>query len=227
MANVTVSGSLTLASGASIPLQNTSQAEGTEFTLQTNSTYTVTQQNPGDYAPGAKVTHATIQAPNGIAYAYILRQGVIAAVLPVSIKGVSGAGPIPLLSAFTLQPGDQIRVMASTAASRLAAVCVATSKGVHRIFTVTPSGAATNEPTDLQTGNSVGDTLQGQTIAAAFCTSVDGSKIDGAGCLMLNEQGIPIGAPVMCNNPQTAPVGWSSVAIPVALNFKWSIVTTS
>ena len=52
MASVTVSGFLNCSDGTVIPLQNTSQAEGTEFTLQTNATYTVSQQNAGDYAPG-------------------------------------------------------------------------------------------------------------------------------------------------------------------------------
>ena len=226
MANVTVSGFLNTSSGMVIPLQNTSQAEGTEFTLQTNATYTVTQQNIGDYAPGQTIVSGSIQAPNGISYAYILRNGLVAALIPVSVKGTSCEAPLPLCAPFTLQPGDQVRVLHLAAAARNLAVCVYTNRGVSRIFTVTPSGAATNTPVDLQTGNSVGDTLQGQVVMKAFCTSVDGAKIDGGGCLMLNETGTVSGG-IAANNPINAPVNFASVAIPCALNYNWTVVTTS
>jgi hypothetical protein len=226
MASVTVSGFLNCSDGTVIPLQNTSQAEGTEFTLQTNATYTVSQQNVGDYAPGRTIISGSIQAPNGISYAYILRQGLVAAILPVSIKGTSGAGGFPLCAPFTLQPGDQVRCLHLTATARNLAVCVYTNRGVSRIFTVTPSGAATNEPVDLQTGNSVGDTLQGQVVTKAFVTSVDGSKIDGGGCLMLNEAGTVSGA-IPANNPINSDVYYSMVSIPCALNYAWTVVTTS
>jgi len=226
MANVTISGFLNCTDGTVIPLQNTSQAEGTEFTLQTNATYTVTQQNAGDYAPGRTIVSASIQSANGISYAYILRNGLVAAILPVSVKGTSGMGAFPLCAPFTLQPGDQIRVLALAAASRNLAVCVYTNRGVSRIFVVTPSGGATNTPVDLQTGNSVGDTLQGQIIMKAFVTSVDGSKIDGGGCLMLNEAGTVSGG-IPANNPINDDVYFSTVNIPCALNYNWTVVTTS
>ena len=110
MASVTVSGFLNCADGTVIPLQNTSQAEGTEFTLQTNATYTVSQQNIGDYAQGKTVTSGLVTSDNSIAYAYILRQGLVAVTLPIGSRtaGGSGANPLPLCKAFTLQPGDKV-----------------------------------------------------------------------------------------------------------------------
>jgi len=226
MANVTISGYLNCTDGTVIPLQNTSQAEGTEFDLKTNVTYTVSASNVGDYAPGKVIVSGSIQAANGIAYCYILRQGVIAALLPVSVKGASGLAAMPLCQPFQLQPGDVVRCMANSASDREAALCVYTNRGVSRIFVVTPSGAATNEPVDLQTGNSLGDTLQGQVILKAFCTSVDQSKIDGGGAVALNQEGIPVGV-VPANSPIVESVYFSNVQIPVALNYTWSLVTTS
>ena len=117
--------------------------------------------------------------------------------------------------------------MVNTAADREAAVCVYTNRGVSRIFAVTPSGAANNEPVDIQTGNSVGDTLQGQVIVKAFCTSVDGNKIDGGGCLMLNEKGMPVGQPIQTNTPLETPPYFQNVTIPCALNYVWRITTSS
>jgi hypothetical protein len=226
MANVTISGMLVCSDGTNIPLQNTSQAEGTEFNLQTNSTYTTVQQTAGDYAPGKTISHATIQAANGISYAYILRQGLIGVILPIAVKGAAQDGPVPLVKPWTLQPGDQVRVMANTAADRECAVSVYTSTGTCRIFTVTPTGGATNEPVDLQTGESLGSTLQNQTIVRAFCSSVDGNKIDGGGVLAIDEKGVPVGC-IPANSPIVQSLTWGAVNIPVALNYKFSEVTTS
>ena len=225
MANVNVSGFLNCSDGTVIPLSAT-LAEGTESNLTTNTTYTVAASNIGDFAPGKTVVSGSIQGQNGIAYAYILRQGLVAAIIPVSKKGISGDGAYPLCAPFTLQAGDILRCMANTATDREAAVCVYTNRGVSRIFVVTPSGGATNEPVDLQTGNGLGDTLQGQVIVKAFCTSIDGNKIDGGGSLALNEKGIPVGA-VPANSPLSSAVYFSNVSIPVALNYKWTLVTSS
>lgn len=227
MANVTVSGYLMTADGTQIPLEVDSQAEGTEFNMTTNTSYTNQAVNVGDYAPGQRVVKGLIEAPNGIAYAYLLRQGVVLAHIPVSIKGCSPVETSICGGGFTLQAGDIVRVMASTAASRLAAVCVYTNQGVSRIFHVTPSSGTNNEPVDLQTGNSVGDTLQGQTLVKAWCTSVDGSKIDSGGVLMLNAQGMPAGAPILANSPIVTPIYPQAHAIPCALNYTFRLTTSS
>ena len=225
MANVSVSGYLKCSDGTLIDLQNTSQAEGTEFDLKTNTTYSVAASQVGDYAPGKQVVAGLIQGHNMIAYAYILRQGVVEAIIPVAKKGISPVDDT-LCRPFTLQAGDIVRCMVNTAADREAVVCVYTNRGVSRIFTVTPTGAATNELVDLQTGNSVGDTLQGQVIIKATGNSVDANKIDGGGSLMLNEKGMPVGVVTM-NAPTESPLYFANVRIPVALNYQWAMVTSS
>jgi hypothetical protein len=224
MANVTVSGNLFATDGTVIPLQATI-AEGTESNLTTNTTYSVTASNVGDYAPGKTIMSGYVQSANSISYAYILRQGVIEALIPIGKKGISPVA-YGLCRPFTLQAGDIVRVMVNTAADRECAVYAYTNRGVSRIFTVTPTGAATNEPVDLQTGLSVGETLQGQVIVKALATSVDGNKIDGGGAVMLNEKGMPAGVVPINTVQETAPY-FSDVSIPVALNYQWAVVTSS
>ena len=227
MANVNVSGILKCSDGTIIPLDAT-LAEGTESNLTTNTDYTVTASNVGDYAPSKTVTHGFVQADHNISYAYILRQGLIATIIPVGVKGLAGSAPLPLCRPFTLIPGDIVRVLASTAASRATATCVYTNQGVYRIFDVA-SASGNVEPVDLQTNNSVGDTLQGQVIMKAFTTagSLGNSElVDGGGCLMLNEKGMPVGA-VPANSPANQPVFWSDVQIPVALNYTWRISSSA
>jgi hypothetical protein len=227
MANVNVSGILTCSDGTIIPLDATI-GEGAEANLTTNTDYTVSASNVGDYAPGKVVTHAYIQADHNVSYAYILRQGLIATILPIGVKGLAGSAPLPLCAPFQLQPGDIVRVLVLAASSRASAVCVYTNQGVYRIFDVaTASGNV--EPVDLQTNNSVGDTLQGQVIMKAFCNagSLGNTElVDGGGALLLNEKGMPVGA-VPANSPANQPVYWSDVRIPVALNYTWRITSSA
>ena len=77
MANVTIVGFLRTNTGDQIPLRTDSVAEGTETTITTDANLTTTAQDVGTYKPGVSVMSGEITAPNGIAYAYILRQGVV------------------------------------------------------------------------------------------------------------------------------------------------------
>lgn len=227
MASVTVSGFLNCADGTQLNLEATI-TEGTESNLTMNTDFSVTTGvQVGDYYPGGHVVSGLVMPTNGISYAYLLRQGVVLAIIPVGKKGIAPVAQELCGNGFTLQAGDIVRVMANTAADREAAVCVYTNRGVSRIFHVTPTGGADNEPIDIQTGNSVGDTLQGQVIVKAFCTTVDGNKIDGGGCLMLNEKGMPVGQPINCNDPAATPPYFQNVSIPCALNYQWQITTSS
>jgi uncharacterized membrane protein len=224
MATVTVSGNLYCSDGTIIPLQ-TDIVEGTETTLQTNGDYTVASQDIGNYAPGKTVTHGYVLGVNNMSYAYILRQGSIVGLISIGLKGVMNKAPLPLPVPVTLSPGDICRALPSTAASRLCAVYAITGSS-QRIFTVTPSGGATNEPIDLQTSNNLGDTLNNQTITQMMTVSVDGSKIKGGGVLALNEVGQVIGCNATANPAHVQP-RFSMVNIPVALNYTWTLVTAS
>ena len=224
MATNTVCGVLTCSDGTNIPLK-AELAEGTESDLTTDTTYSVSVQNIGDYAQGKTVTSGLVTCDNGVAYAYILRQGLVAAIIPVGLKG-SAFEASSLCAPFTLQAGDKLRVMNNTAADREAALCVYTSSGVSRIFVVTPTGGATNELVDLQTSNSIGDTLQGQTIQKAFFTSVDGAKIETQGAFVVDALGNVVGS-VSTSDPIKYQALFSSCSIPVNLNFKAQYLTNA
>ncbi len=177
MATNTVTGNLVCSDGTNIPLK-AELAEGTESDLTTDTVYTVSAQNVGDYAPGKTVTSALVSCDNGVGYCYILSQGLVAAIIPWSVKGAVTDGSPALCQPYQLKAGDKVRCMNNTAADREAAMACYTASGISRIFVVTPTGGATNELVDLQTSNSIGDTLQGQRIVKWFGTSVDGSKKD-------------------------------------------------
>ena len=228
MADVICTGQLLTSDGGVIPLLRSDLAEGTAETVSTDAVYTVAASGVGDYAPGKVVTHADIQVLNNASFAYILRQGLILTILPVSVLGTSGNGPRPLCAPVRLQAGDLVYVMANTATSRYAAISCYTAKGVYRIFAIATANNDV-EPIDIITGNSLGNTLQGDTIIKAFCTAgpvANIAKVDSGGALALNEKGMPIGV-VPCNSPINGVVDWSDCRIPVQLNYTWRIASTS
>jgi len=224
MATDTVTGVLVCSDGTNVPLK-AELAEGTETNLTTDTAYTVTAQNVGDYAPGKTVTSALVTSDNGISYCFILRQGLVATIIPVGVKGAAWQAS-PLCAPFRLQAGDIVRCMNNTAADREAALCYYTNRGVYRIAVVTPSGGATNELVDLQTGNSVGDSVAGQIIVKAFCTSVDGSKIETQGAYVVNAKGNVVGSVPMVSPIVTQAI-FQDYRIPVDLNFKAQFLTNA
>ena len=101
-----------------------------------------------------------------------------------------------------------------------------TNAGVSRIAVVTPTGGATNSLVDLQTGNSIGDTVQGQTIVKAMSTSVDGSKIETNGAYVINAKGNVVGAVPMVDPSKMQPM-FMDYRIPVDLNFQAQFLTNA
>ena len=227
MANVTIVGYLRCAnSGDQIPLRTDSVPEGTETTITTDANLTTTAQDVGTYKPGVTVVSGEICAPNGIAFCYVLRQGIVQSVMIPNVAGVSNS-EAKLSVPVVLRPGDQIRVMANTATNRMASLLVHTSAGNSRIFTGTPSGEGTTQLLDITDSNSIGDTLQGQTIVNACLLTVDGGKIvSSGGCWIRNASGQLAGA-IPASNPTTVEPMWSNVSIPIALNFTASVVTNA
>tara|TARA_R100000329_G_C7617631_1_gene219423 strand:+ start:2737 stop:3411 length:675 start_codon:yes stop_codon:yes gene_type:complete len=224
MATNTVVGNLVCSDGTNIPLK-AEIAEGTESDLTTDTVYTVSAQNVGDYAPGKRIVSGIVAADNSISYAYILSQGLVAAIIPVGAKGQAQFQD-QLCAPYTLRAGDKVRVMTQTASDRGAALCVYTSSGTSRIFVDTPTGAATNEMLDLQTSNSIGDTLQGQRIVKAFATSIDGNKVETPGVVVVDNLGNVVGS-VGFAAPNLQQPQFTMKSIPVALNFKAQFLTNA
>ena len=225
MATYTVTGVLVCSDGTNIPLKKEIAEGGSNTSLTTDTTYTVSAQEIGDYGQGKTVTSGLVTCDNGVAFSYILRQGLVAALVPVGVKGVTAFTPA-LCRAFTLQAGDKLIVQSNTGADREGALCVYTASGTSRIFAVTPSGGATNELVDIQTSNSIGDTLQGQRIVKAYFTSVDGSKIETQGAFVVDALGNVVGS-VSATDPSKYQALFSSCSIPVNLNFKAQYLTNA
>jgi len=225
MATNTVTGNLICADGTNIPLK-LDLVEGTETNLTTDTAYTVTAANVGDFAPGKTVVGGLVSCDNGVGYAFILSQGLVAAIIPWSIKGAVTDGQPALCQPYVLKAGDIVRCMSQTAADRGATAAVYTARGVSRIFHVTPSGAATNELVDLQTGNSIGDTLQGDRIVKWYGTSVDGLKIETEGFYAVDALGNVIGS-CSATNPITQQPGFAFASVPIQLNYKFQFLTNA
>ena len=225
MATNTVTGNLVCSDGTNIPLK-AELAEGTESDLTTDIVYTVSAQNIGDFAPGKTITSALVSSDNGAGYCYVLSQGLVACLIPYSVKGAVTDGSPALCQPYTLRAGDKVRYMNNSAADREAAMSCYTARGVSRIFVVTPTGGATNELVDLQTSNSIGDTLQGDRIIKVMGTSVDGSKIETQGFFTVDALGNVVGS-AAATNPITQQPSFSSCSIPVALNYKAQFLTNA
>lgn len=227
MANVTVKAQLMLASGELVSMSGT-LAEGTESELLTSTTYSTSATSLGQFANGKVITQLVQPptAPNGIAYAYIERRGAIVCVLPVAIDGVQAEGCAMPFS-FPLQAGDTLQVKANTSASREFAYSVITSNNVHAIFTGTPSGAGNTDLTHILSGQSIGQSLTGQTVVSQMATSVDGSKLSSGGILCLNDRGLPIGGVSGTNPSNLQPKMQMYGGFNVNLNFVARVTTSS
>jgi hypothetical protein len=105
------------------------------------------------------------------------------------------------------------------------AVMVYTSSGESRIFAVdsTDSTSSYAELVDVITGNSLGDSLQGQTIIKAM-GSCENFAYSPGGVVFVDNQNNVLGA-VGVENPEQFQPSWQSVNIPVALNYKCKVLT--
>ena len=227
MANVTVKAQFMLSTGELISMSGT-LAEGTEGELTTNTTYSTSATSLGQFANGKTLTQIVQppSAPNGIAYAYIERRGAIACVLPVSVEGVQSE-PCAMPFAFTLQAGDTLQVLASTASNRTFAYSVITGNNVHAIFSGVPSGAGNTDLTHILSGQSIGQSLTGARIVSHFATSVDGSKLSTGGVLCLNDRGLPVGGVSGTNPINLQPKMTQLGGYMVNLNFVARVTTSS
>jgi len=226
MTTQNVTGVLNCSSGFKIPL-NATITDDAETSLTTDTNFSVTSQQIGDFAPGQTVTSGIVTADENISYAYILRKGLILSLVPFAVKGVACGTP-NLSRPVTLQPGDQLRVFTMVAAARNASLAVVTNQGTPRIFIGTASGAATTQLLDLQTSNSVGDTLTGQVITMAQFTSVDQALITSvAGGAQVTMSNGNLAGAVPATDPIEVQPYMKPCSIPVALNFTAQYITSA
>ena len=226
MTTQNVTGVLNCASGFKIPL-NATITDDAEASLTTDINFSVTSQQIGDFAPGQTVTSGIVTADANISYAYILRKGLILSLVPFAVKGVACGTP-NLSRPVTLVPGDQLRVFTMVAAARNASLAVVTNQGVPRIFIGTAAGAATTQLVDLQTGNTIGETLTGQVITMAQFTSVDQALITSvAGGAQVTMSNGNLSGAVPATDPIEAQPYMKPARIPVQLNFTAQYITSA
>ena len=209
MANVNVQAQFMLNTGELISFGGVLTDNGGYQELQTNTTYSTSATSLGQFANGKMLTQI-VQAPScstGVAGAYIERRGAILCALPVLSQGVQSS-PCMMPMNVVLQAGDVI-----------------TGQGTHAIFEVTPSGAGNNDVVHILSGQSVGQSLTGQTIVHHWLTSIDGSKLVTGGVLYLNDRGLPIGG-TSATNPQVLQTKANSMGgASINLNFVGRITT--
>jgi len=237
MTTQTVTAQLMLNTGESIALSS-SFTDGTESELKTSGVVGtgggISATSIGTFADGKTIT-AILQPPmssggsdgNGfVLYAYIARRGAIVSCLPVGTLGVYSE-PAPMM--FKLQAGDTIRCLTvySAAQKRGVALNVVTQAGTNAIFSVTPTGAGNNNLTHILSGQSFGESLQGQTVRLHYATGKEQSLSAGSQVYYLNDRGLPKGGCTIINpdNLQQQPNAAGLVA--VALNDVARTVTSA
>ena len=230
MTTQAVSAQLMLNTGESVNLSGTF-TDGTESELQTSAVVSagggVSAQSIGVFADGKVITSfiQPITAATKAVYAYVSRRGEIYRCLPVASNTVSSEA---VQVNIPLQAGDTIRVLTiASSTGRQCAYNVVTNRGVNAIFTVTPSGAATNELTHILTGQSIGSSLQGQMITAHYVNSSDGAKYRGGSVLVLNDRGLPVGSSLAVNQNNLQVLPSMAGTCGINLNFQPVSITTS
>ena len=113
MTNQPLIGTLCMSDGTEVPLGPTTLTDAAAAAeITTDSAFTITSMSVGDYAQGKTIIGANITAKTFIGFAYVIRQGLVAALLPISSRTAGGngapSGPLPLCAPFTLMPGDKV-----------------------------------------------------------------------------------------------------------------------
>lgn len=220
---VDVSGFAQFSDGTSVPLYG-SLTNGSLGEIKTSASYTVTAQSLGSYAPGKSLISLFAYSESNASYCYLLRQGLPIFFGSVGVSGVMSYGNKTFPKSVTLQPGDTVQMLPQTAANRTCAFVTHCTDGTQRVFTATPSGAATTSLVDTITGNQIGETLQGKRISHAMALSVDGTKIVSGGVVILNAQGSVVGV-MGVGSPIESQVCFSPFNTAIGLNFDAQIIT--
>ena len=237
MTTQTVTAQLMLNTGESVALSSTF-TDGTPSELKTSGVVGtgggISATSIGTFADGKTIT-SILQPPassggsdgNGfVTYAYIARRGAIVACLPVATLGVYSE-PSPMM--FRLQAGDTIQCLTaySAAQKRQVSLNVVTSTGTNAIFSVTPTGAGNNDLTHILSGQSFGESLQGQSVRMHYTTAKEQALSAGSQVFYLNDRGLPKGGCVMVNPDNLQMQANAAGLVSVALNDVARTVTSA
>jgi hypothetical protein len=105
-------GNLLCSDGSNIPLGPVSVTDSsTSQEVTSDPAFTITAQTVGDYAQGKTVVQGFVSAKTHAGWAYILRNGVVGALIPVCSRtggGSGSVGDLPLCNPWTLRAGDKV-----------------------------------------------------------------------------------------------------------------------
>ena len=106
------------------------------------------------------------------------------------------------------------------------AVMITTATGQNRVFAadVTDSGSTYGSLTDVITGNSIGDSLQGQTCVSAM--AVCENTLLSPGIVFVDNNNNIVGT-VGAGSPEQSQPQWQSVNIPIQLNYTCKALTSA
>ena len=119
MTTQNVVGALRCASGRTIQLSGSVtdgtvvNGSGTATEIQTDATWTGVAQSVGDFAQGEVVTSAILTSKTFCQFAYVLRNGMVWAILPTASRSAGGSGAygdLPLCAGWQIIPGDKVYV---------------------------------------------------------------------------------------------------------------------
>jgi len=231
MSTQVVTAAVMLSTGELVSLQATA-TDATESELQTSGTVGagggISATSIGTYANGKTMTHfiQPVSASGQVQYAYLSRRGEI--LRCIEIGGSEQMNKPVSIIPIQLQAGDSIRILtgAATADVRQVNYNVICTDGTNAIFTGQPgtgSSGATSL-THILSGQGLGETLQGRTVASHYATGTEGARYASGSVLLVNDRGLPMGG-VGVTNVSNQPMQPNSIGgAQIQLNWQAQVV---
>jgi len=231
MSTQAVTAAVMLNTGELVNLQVTA-TDGTAANLVTSGTVGagggIAATSIGTYANGKSITSfiQPISASGQVQWAYLARRGEILAIMPIGSSEQMNQ-PVPIIP-ITLQAGDSIQVMTGAAAADLRQVnySVVCTDGTNAIFSAQPTTATSGSVslTHILSGQGLGESLTGRTVANHFSSGTEGARYAGGSVLLVNDRGLPMGGTLCVNVSQQTGTANNQGRSSISLNWQAQIV---
>lgn len=166
-------------SGKALTLNAQTLTDGTEAEVTSggDGLNVVSGVSFGQYGVGEVVTHGLAVFSDAAVYAFIL-DGNGKIVMPIPVAGdFANSAVVPLCRPLLVTNGMTVRAMSSDISGGSGANCALSaycSDGSVEVFSATATNGNTVEFTSIQTGQSIGKTLNGRTIIKAYAATMLG-----------------------------------------------------
>jgi len=231
MSTQVVTACVKLSDGSIVNLQTTVE-DAVQTELLTSGTVGagggIAATSIGTYANGKTIMSfiQPISASGQVQYAFLARRGEILRCLPI---GNSEQMNEPMnIAPVILQAGDTIQVLtgAATADIRQANYNVICTDGTNAIFSAQPTTATSGSVslTHILSGQGIGASLTGRTVAAHYATGTEGGRYAGGSVLLVNDRGLPLGGSI-CQSVAENPMRVNSIGgATIMLNWQAQVV---